>query len=158
MSSERAPPATQDVFGEDSGGRVRLRWKQFGSDTVLPAEALSDGTLRFICLTTLLLQPQPLALLVPDEPELALHPAAIRVLAESLRTASVCSQVLLATQSVTLLDEFALDELVVAERLNGATELRRPDPEELAAWLDDYSPGDLWLKNLLGGRHALTPG
>ncbi|CAL9505761.1 hypothetical protein SUDANB106_03557 [Streptomyces sp. enrichment culture] len=127
---------------------MRLRWKQFGSDTVLPAEALSDGTLRFVCLTTLLLQPQPPALLVLDEPELGLHPAAIRVLAESLRTASVRSQVLLATQSVTLLDEFTLDELVVAERTDGATELRRPDPEELAAWLGDYSLGDLWLKRL----------
>ncbi|MGY1455278.1 AAA family ATPase [Streptomyces sp. SS8] len=147
-----APFFRDFVLTEDSGGRVRLRWKQFGSDTVLPAEALSDGTLRFVCLTTLLLQPQPPALLVLDEPELGLHPAAIRVLAESLRTASVHSQVLLATQSVTLLDEFTLDELVVAERLNGATEFRRPDPEELAAWLDDYSLGDLWLKNLLGGR------
>ncbi|GAA2414320.1 AAA family ATPase [Streptomyces glaucosporus] len=147
-----APFFRDFTLAEDTGGRVRLRWKQIGSDTVFPAEALSDGTLRFVCLTVLLLQPNPPALLVLDEPELGLHPSAIRVLAESLRSAATRSQILVATQSVTLLDEFGLDELVVAERVDGATELRRPDPEELAAWLDDYSLGDLWLKNLLGGR------
>lgn len=147
-----APFFRDFVLSEDTGGRVRLRWKQTDSDTVFPAEALSDGTLRFVCLTTLLLQPRPPALLVLDEPELGLHPFAITVLAELLRTATARSQVLVATQSVTLLDEFELAELVVAERVDGSTVLMRPDPEALAAWLDDYSLGDLWLKNLLGGR------
>jgi predicted ATPase len=119
---------------------------------VFPAEALSDGTLRFVCLATLLLQPRPPALLVLDEPELGLHPFAITVLAELLRAVSERSQVLAATQSVTLLDQLTLDELVVAERVDGSTRLQRPEPEALAAWLDDYSLGDLWLKNLLGGR------
>ncbi|MFD4571105.1 AAA family ATPase [Streptomyces sp. NPDC058417] len=140
------------VLTEDAAGRVQLRWKQVGSDTVFPADALSDGTLRFICLAVLLLQPRPPALLVLDEPELGLHPFALTVLAELFRSASTHSQILAATQSVTLLDQFGLDELVVAEREDGSTRLRRPDPEELAAWLDSYSLGDLWLKNLLGGR------
>jgi predicted ATPase len=147
-----APFFRDFVLKEDSSGRVRLRWKQQDSDTVFPAEALSDGTLRFVCLAALLLQPNPPALLVLDEPELGLHPFAITVLVEMLRSAALKSQVLVATQSVTLLDEFELSELVVAERVDGATELRRPDREALAAWLDDYSLGDLWLKNLLGGR------
>jgi predicted ATPase len=147
-----APFFRDFVLNAGPGGRIALRWKQTGSDTVFPAEALSDGTLRFVCLATLLLQPRPPALLVLDEPELGLHPFAITVLAELLRAVSERSQVLAATQSVTLLDQLTLDELVVAERVDGSTRLQRPEPEALAAWLDDYSLGDLWLKNLLGGR------
>lgn len=147
-----APFFRDFLLTEDAAGRVSLRWRQSGSDTVFPADALSDGTLRFICLTVLLLQPQPPALLVLDEPELGLHPFAITVLAELFRSASTHSQILAATQSVTLVDQFGLDELVVAERVDGSTRLQRPDPEALAAWLDSYSLGDLWLKNLLGGR------
>jgi predicted ATPase len=147
-----APFFRDFVLAPDASGRISLRWKQTDSDTVFPVEALSDGTLRFVCLTTLLLQPRPPALLVLDEPELGLHPFAINILVEMLRAASRRSQVLVATQSVTLLDHMELDELVVAERAEGATRLHRPDREELAAWLDDYSLGDLWLKNLLGGR------
>ncbi|MGW1785752.1 AAA family ATPase [Streptomyces sp. NPDC002143] len=147
-----APFFRDFLLTEDVAARVSLRWRQIGSDTVFPADALSDGTLRFICLAVLLLQPQPPALLVLDEPELGLHPFAITVLAELFRSASTHSQILAATQSVTLVDQFGLDELVVAERVNGSTRLHRPDPEALAAWLDSYSLGDLWLKNLLGGR------
>ncbi|WP_129841371.1 AAA family ATPase [Streptomyces sp. RFCAC02] len=121
-----APFFRDFVLAEDPAGRVPLRWRQSGSDTVFPADALSDGTLRFICLTVLLLQPRPPALLVLDEPELGLHPFAITVLAELFRSASAHSQVLAATQSVTLLDQFALDELVVAERVDGATSLSVP--------------------------------
>lgn len=147
-----APFFRDFVLTEDATGRVLLRWKQYGSDTVFPADALSDGSLRFICLAVLLLQPNPPALLVLDEPELGLHPFAITVLAELFRAATARSQILAATQSVTLVDQFELNELVVAERVDGSTGLRRPDPEALTAWLDTYSLGDLWLKNLLGGR------
>jgi predicted ATPase len=147
-----APFFRDFVLTEDAVGRVLLRWTESESDTVFPADALSDGTLRFICLATLLLQPRPPALLVLDEPELGLHPFALTVLAELFRSASRHSQVLVATQSVTLLDQFSLDELVVAERTDGSTTLHRPDPDALAVWLEDYSLGDLWLKNLLGGR------
>lgn len=143
-----APFFRDFVLTEDAAGRVLLRWKQFGSDTVLPADALSDGSLRFICLAVLLLQPHPPALLVLDEPELGLHPFAITVLAELFPSASTHSQILAATQSVTLVDQFGLDELVVAERVDGSTKLERPDPEALAAWLGSYSLGDLWLKRL----------
>lgn len=132
--------------------RVRLRWLQEGSDTVLPADALSDGTLRFICLTTLLGQPQLPGLIVLDEPELGLHPFAIVQLAGMLRAASQESQVLLATQSVTLMNQFELGDLVVVERRDGASVFERPDPDRLSEWLDEYSLGELWEKNLLGGR------
>lgn len=132
--------------------RVRLRWQQEGSETVLPADALSDGTLRFICLATLLGQPELPGLIILDEPELGLHPFAIVQLAGMLRAASRESQVLLATQSVTLMNQFELGDLVVVERRDGASVFERPDPERLGEWLTDYSLGELWEKNLLGGR------
>ena len=132
--------------------RVRLRWQQEGSDTVFPADALSDGTLRFICLTALLGQPELPGLIILDEPELGLHPFAIVQLAAMLRAASRESQVLLATQSVTLMNQFELSDLIVVERRDGASVFERPDPDRFGAWLADYSLGELWEKNMLGGR------
>jgi predicted ATPase len=137
---------------ELAADRVQLRWRQEGSDTVFPADALSDGTLRFICLATLLGQPELPGLIVLDEPELGLHPFAIVQLAGMLRAASRESQVLLATQSVTLMNQFALSDLIVVERRNGASVFERPDADRLHEWLEEYSLGELWEKNLLGGR------
>jgi predicted ATPase len=137
---------------ELNADRVRLRWQQEASDTVLPADALSDGTLRFICLTVLLGQAELPGLIVLDEPELGLHPFAIVQLAEMLRTASRESQVLLATQSVTLMNQFELDDLIVVERQDGSSVFERPDPGRLGEWLAEYSLGELWEKNMLGGR------
>jgi putative AbiEii toxin of type IV toxin-antitoxin system len=126
--------------------RLRLRWRQEGSDTVFPADAMSDGTLRFICLTVLLNQPELPGLVVLDEPELGLHPFAIVQLAEMLRVASYDSQVILATQSVTLMNQIELDDLIVVERRNRASVFERPDPQRLSEWLAEYSLGDLWEK------------
>lgn len=142
------------AFVLDSQGSdyIRLRWRQLGADPVFPASALSDGTLRYICLATLLLQPDPPPLLVLDEPELGLHPFAIVQLAEMLRSVSTRSQVVLATQSTTLLNQFELNDIVVAERHDGETTLRRLDVERLQSWLDEYSVGELWEKNVIGGR------
>jgi predicted ATPase len=122
--------------------RVRLRWQQEGSDTIFPADALSDGTLRFICLATLLGQPELPGLIILDEPELGLHPFAIVQLAGMLRAASGESQVLLATQSVTLMNQFELPDLIVVERRGGASIFERPDPSRLSEWLADYSLGE----------------
>jgi len=132
--------------------RIRLRWRQVGTETVFPADAFSDGTLRFICLATLLLQAELPGLIVLDEPELGLHPFAIVQLAEMLRAVSHESQVLLATQSVTLMSQFELADLIVVERRDGTSVFDRPDPDQLRDWLAEYSLGDLWEKNLLGGR------
>jgi predicted ATPase len=132
--------------------RIRLRWRQQGTETIFPADAFSDGTLRFICLATLLSHADLPGLIVLDEPELGLHPFAIVQLAEMLRAASRESQVLLATQSVTLMNQFELDDLIVVERQDSASVFERPDPDRLRDWLSDYSLGDLWEKNLLGGR------
>lgn len=134
--------------------KIRLEWRHADSDAYFDASSLSDGSLRFIALATLLLQPVSLrpSVVFLDEPELGLHPHAITLLASLLKQASVESQVIVATQSPILLDHFEPEDVLVAERVNGATELRRQDAEALKVWLEDYSLGQLWEKNELGGR------
>jgi predicted ATPase len=147
-----APFFRDFVLQPEKNDRIRLRWRQIDSDAVFSANQLSDGTLRFICLTTLLLQSQLPTLVVLDEPELGLHPYAIVQLAGLLRQAATRSQVLIATQSVTLMNQFQLEDLIVVERLKGASTFSRPDADQLAVWMSDYSLGELWEKNLIGGR------
>jgi predicted ATPase len=105
-----------------------------------------------MCLATLLLQPDLPRLILLDEPELGLHPAAIQVLASLLRAASQRSQILLATQSVTLINQFDPEDVVVADRQDGGTTFTRLSSETFSNWLDEYSIGELWEKNLIGGR------
>jgi predicted ATPase len=131
---------------------IQLAWRHRTEDSLFTADALSDGTLRFICLATLLLQPELPSLIVIDEPELGLHPFAISQLVALVRSAVSKSQVLLATQSVTLLDQFEAGEVIVAERSDGESTFRRLDEGALAEWKHEYSLGELWLKNVLGGR------
>ncbi|SDC99831.1 AAA family ATPase [Actinokineospora iranica] len=147
-----APFFRDFVLAPEAGDRIRLRWRQTDSDAVFSADQMSDGTLRFVCLATLLLQPNLPALLVLDEPELGLHLYAIVQLAGLLRQAATRSQVLLATQSVTLMNQFQIDDLIVVERVDGNSVFSRPDRERLSAWLSEYSLGELWEKNLIGGR------
>lgn len=143
------------VLVPDPSERIRLRWRQRGLDRTFLAHEASDGTLRFICLATLLLGPDLPATVVLDEPELGLHPAAIGLLAEMTHIAGRNGhKVILATQSVPLLSHFALEEVVVLERVDGATQATRPDRAALEGFLEDYSTGSLWEMNLLGGRPA----
>ena len=134
--------------------KLQLEWRHRGSDAHFGASSLSDGTLRFMALSTLLLQPvelRPKAILI-DEPELGLHPYAIGLLASMIRSASVDTQVIVATQSPILLDYFEPEEVLVAERKDEETKLRRLETAPLREWLEDYSLGQLWEKNELGGR------
>ena len=147
-----APFFRDFVLQPEQSDRIRLRWRQTDSDAVFSADQMSDGTLRFICLATLLLQPELPALVVLDEPELGLHPYAIVQLAQLLRQSATRSQVLLATQSVTLMNQFGLEDLIVVERVDGASTFSRPDADKLSGWLAEYSLGELWEKNLIGGR------
>ncbi len=136
--------------------QIELEWFEPGEDMPFKAHHLSDGTLRFICLATVLLQPAELQpeTIVVDEPELGLHPFAIRTLAGLFRTISKAKQIIVSTQSVSLLNEFAPEDIVVCDRKNGASQLRRLKPEELTPWLEEYTLGQLWEKNILGGRPA----
>ena len=152
-----APFFDDFVLEPSSNERIRLRWRQRGLDRTFLAREASDGMLRFICLATLLLGPDRPATIILDEPELGLHPAAIHLLAEMARIAGRNGhKVILATQSVPLVSHFELSEIVIVDRVDGATAVHRPDEDLLKAFLDDYSTGALWEMNLLGGRPSHT--
>ena len=134
---------------------VELEWTQKGKpDTPFKAHVLSDGTLRFICLATLLLQ--PLALLpdtiLIDEPELGLHPFAIAILADVFKQVSEERQLIVSTQSVELVNELSPDDIVVVDQENDASTFRRFTEDKLSGWLEQYAMGELWKRNVLGGR------
>ena len=130
---------------------IMLKWrhKDFGYE-FLPSQ-LSDGSLRFICLVTALLQPDPPSTIIIDEPELGLHPYSIHLLGALLRLASMRSQVIVATQSPQLLDEFEVDDLIVVELDKGVSCFKRLQEKNFSEWLKDFSVGELWDKNVLGG-------
>jgi len=137
---------------QDANGQVQLLWKEQYSDKTYYPHQLSDGSIRFICLTALLLQPNPPSTIIIDEPELGLHPFAIRLLADMFRLAEEKCQLIVSTQSSTLVDHLELEDLIVTDRKNGETILTRPNKEALGKWLEDYSIGELWDKNILGGQ------
>lgn len=135
----------------DNPRQIRLRWRHRGCDDTFDAADFSDGTLRFICLTTLLLQPRLPTIILLDEPELGLHPYALQLLAAMMRTASGQTQIIASTQSVTLANQFSWEDLIVVDLIADASRFRRLNAEELDQWLDDYAIGELWEKNILGG-------
>lgn len=134
---------------------IRLEWKEKGSDMPFGADSLSDGTLRFICLATLLLQSVTPSIVIIDEPELGLHPQAVSQLAALMKSVSNSVQIIASTQSVTLVNQFYPSQLIIVDRETGEkgqSTFRRADDESMESWLEDYALGDLWEKNLLGGR------
>ena len=150
----QAAPFFADFVLEPERDSLLLQWQERNSDLVFGAHQASDGTLRFIALCSLLLQPEDELpdLIILDEPELGLHPGAIAILAGLLKSASIHAQVVLATQSMTLVDHFDLEDIVVVERAERQSTFRRPEPDRLTNWLDEYSLGELWEKNVIGGR------
>jgi len=132
---------------------IQLEWSQTDSDYPFRANQLSDGTLRFICLATALLQPSPPPTMLFDEPELGLHPYALTLLGNLFQQAKQSwRQVIVSTQSAPLLNEFVPEDVIVVERAEGQSTFRRLDPATLSEWLQEYSLGELWQKNVLGGR------
>jgi predicted ATPase len=149
-------PFFVDFDLEPSGANrmdVILNWRHRNSDLVFGPHQLSDGTLRAICLIALLQQPKedlPYVIVV-DEPELGLHPHALDLIASLFQSVSEHVQVLISTQSSTFVDGFEPEDIVVVEREGEATTLKRPDAEKLREWLEDYSLGEIWEKNVIGG-------
>ena len=132
---------------------IILNWRHRGSDLIFGPHQLSDGTLRAICLISLLMQPAdrlPLLIII-DEPELGLHPYALDVLASLCRSASKHVQILISTQSSAFVNHFSPEDIVVVERDGESSRFDRPDAKDLEAWLEDYSLGEIWEKNIIGG-------
>ena len=133
--------------------KVQLEWREKDfPETYFNAYHLSDGTLRFICLATLLMQPDPPATIIIDEPELGLHPVAINKLAAMIRKVSEKAQVILSTQSTNLIDNFEPEDIIVADREDHGSVFKRLKSEELQDWLKEYTLGDLWGQNKLGAQ------
>ena len=136
---------------------IKLQWKSTdGVEYPFGPEQFSDGSIRFIALATLFLQPPELlpSVIIIDEPELGLHPLAIDILASMIKTAALHSQIIVATQSARLIDSFEPSNIIVAEydKSNKCSSFKHLDEEELKDWLEDYSVSELWEKNVLGGQ------
>lgn len=132
---------------------IKLEWKEKGNyNSYFDAYNLSDGTLRFICLATLLMQPEPPKTIIIDEPELGLHPVAINKFAGLVRKISEKCQLIISTQSINLVDNFEPEDIIVADRADSQTVFHRLENENLKSWLEDYSLGDVWGKNVFGGQ------
>lgn len=137
---------------EKNPEQIFLRWQEKGSEQLFTAHNLSDGTLRMICLTTLLMQPDLPDTIIIDEPELGLHPFAISKLAGMLKIASVNSQIIISTQSVNLVNQFSANNIIVVDRVGNQSVFERQSEDSLKTWLEEYSIGELWEKNVIGGR------
>jgi len=140
----------------ENGRDIILNWRHRESSQLFGPHQLSDGTLRAICLVTLLLQPEDELpdLIIVDEPELGLHPYALNIIASLFNKASHHAQVLVSTQSSAFLDNFTPEDVVVVGRDDKESTFRRLDAAELEAWLQEYSLGEIWEKNVIqGGPH-----
>jgi len=151
---QRVAPFFQDFLLEPDAANqdmIRLRWKHKASELYFDANDLSDGTIRFICLTTLLLQPNLPTIILLDEPELGLHPYALQILASLFKVVSNQTQIIASTQSSIFADFFDIEEIIVADTKENATIFHRLDREKYKEWFEEYSVGEMWQKNLIGG-------
>jgi len=152
---QRVVPYFKDFYLEPevaNKNSIRLKWQYKGKDNIFDVNDLSDGSIRFICLITLLLQPNLPTTILLDEPELGLHPYALEVLASVFRVVSNKTQIIASTQSATFADMFDIEDIIVADTVDDATILTRLDEDKFKEWLDEYSVGELWQKNILGGN------
>jgi predicted ATPase len=150
-------PQFQDFYLEPNNNFISLRWiDNSATDYRFNAYQFSDGSIRFIALATLLLQPPQTMpnVIILDEPELGLHPYAITQLAEMIKDASIHAQIIIATQSKDLVDHFDIDNISVIEmdKETQSTTATHLSEEEYHLWLQNYTVSELWDKNIIGGR------
>lgn len=133
------------------GGTVQVFFTE--GDFTIPATRLSDGTLRYLCLLAILCDPTPPPLICIEEPELGLHPDILPKVADLLIAASERTQLIVTTHSDILVDAMTErpEAILVCEKHEGQTEMRRLDSQKLAVWLEDYRLGELWTRGELGG-------
>ncbi|WP_421977585.1 AAA family ATPase [Roseivirga seohaensis] len=134
-------------------GRIELRWNETDDvDSNFSASQFSDGTIRFIALATLLLQPEPPKVIIIDEPELGLHPFAISKLAGMIQAASSRTQLIISTQSVNLVDQFDPGDIIAVDRSREEKQsiFMRLDEGNLTEWLNEHTMGELWQRNIIG--------
>lgn len=145
-----APYFSDFYFAPNKEGYVRLQWTDKYSDVVFGVSDLSDGTLRFIALTVLFMQPNLPNTIIIDEPELGLHPSAIAKLAGMIKSVSKKgSQVILATQSTDLISHFEPHDIITVDQINGESKFKRLKDSELEQWLEEYTIDDLWKRNII---------
>ncbi len=145
-----APYFLDFFFRLERNGNVKLRWQSKHSSSVYGVNDFSDGTIRFIALTVLFLQPNLPETIIIDEPELGLHPTAITKLSGLIKLAAAKKcQVILATQSTDLISHFEAEDIITVDQINGESNFKRLDSESLKDWLDDYTIDDLWKRNII---------
>jgi predicted ATPase len=154
LQLRRMIPGFRDFVLESEGHHVLLRWRSHDPDYIFGPHQLSDGSLRLMALTTLFLQPDDMLpdMIIVDEPELGLHPEAEAFLAGLAQSVSSRCQILLATQSASFVDHFEPEDIIVCEIADAASTFRRLNRSELDAWLEDYTLGEIWRKNVIGGQ------
>ena len=143
----------EDVNFQIDGGNVLLFLEERGGREI-PATRLSDGTLRYLCLLAILLHPDPPPLIAIEEPELGLHPDIIPQLAKLLVAASERTQLVVTTHSDVLVDAltFQPESVIVCEKVDGESQFRRLDADQLKEWLEKYTLGQLWSMGEIGGN------
>lgn len=145
-----APYFLDFVFMPTRANTLVLRWKSKHSSTIYGVNDLSDGTLRFIALAVLFLQPNLPATIILDEPELGLHPAAIARLGGMIQSAAAKGcQVIIATQSADLISYFEPEDIITVDQIDGESKFNRLNSGTLKNWLEDYSIDDLWKRNII---------
>jgi predicted ATPase len=134
--------------------KILLEWtEKEHPETYFNANHLSDGSLRFIALVTLLMQPKLPKVIIIDEPELGLHPTAINKLSGLIKSAAAKDcQIIVSTQSVTMLNNFDAEDIITVDKEDNQSVFRRVDKEMLSIWIEDYSIGELWTKSIIKGQ------
>ena len=151
-----APYFSDFYFQVSAAETLRLQWTDKFSSTVYGPTDLSDGTIRFMALATLFLQPVPPKVIIIDEPELGLHPLAIQKLAGLIKSAAAKGvQVIIATQSADLISHFDAEDVITVNQVDGVSAMKRLASRDLDAWLDEYTLGDLWKQNILQGGQPI---